>query len=253
MEQMQTPRRVPILDEMRGLIVLLMIFYHAMYDLVYVFRAVDAALFQSLFMRWLQLFVACGFIVLSGIMCRYSRSNLRRGIKTFLAGLLVTAATAVFLPSQLILFGILHFLGLCMMLYPVFEPLIRRVHPILGILFCFLLFWFTNNIGSGRLGFGNWVWLRLPQSLYDAGFLFPLGLHQRFFTSADYYPLFPWIFIFGMGCFLGHYFRTGRAPAFCYQPHWPALSWVGQRALLLYLLHQPVAYVVTMGIAQLLK
>lgn len=115
-------RRVEILDELRGLIVLLMIFYHAIYDLVFVFRAVDPALFQSRFMRWLQLFVACGFIVIAGIMCRYSRNNLRRGAKTFLAGMLVTAVTAAVIPSQLILFGILHFLGICMMLYPPAPP-----------------------------------------------------------------------------------------------------------------------------------
>lgn len=245
-------RRVEILDELRGLIVLLMIFYHAIYDLVFVFRAVDPALFQSRFMRWLQLFVACGFIVIAGIMCRYSRNNLRRGAKTFLAGMLVTAVTAAVIPSQLILFGILHFLGICMMLYPLAEPVVRRLHPIAGILACLALFAFTNNIGSGRLGFGSLTLVRLPQSLYELGFLFPLGIHPRFFSSADYYPLLPWIFIFGLGCFLGGYFYNGEAPDFCYRPHCPPLALVGRHALLIYLLHQPVAYGITWAIAKLL-
>ena len=30
-------RRVPLLDELRGLVILLMVFYHAAYDLVYIF------------------------------------------------------------------------------------------------------------------------------------------------------------------------------------------------------------------------
>lgn len=102
------------------------------------------------------------------------------------------------------------------------------------------------------MGFGSLTLVRLPQSLYELGFLFPLGIHPRFFSSADYYPLLPWIFIFGLGCFLGGYFYNGEAPDFCYRPHCPPLARVGRHALLIYLLHQPVAYGITWAIAKLL-
>lgn len=62
-------------------------------------------------MDFLQRYIAVSFILIAGIMGRYSRSNFRRGVKTFLCGLLVTAVTLLVMPSERILFGILHFSG----------------------------------------------------------------------------------------------------------------------------------------------
>ena len=84
--------------------------------------------------------------------------------------------------------------------------------------------------------------LELPRALYDAGFLFPLGLHPLIFASADYYPLLPWIFLFLAGYWLGEAFLQRRVPEFCYREHLPALGWIGRHALIIYLVHQPVVY-----------
>ena len=98
------------------------------------------------------------------------------------------------MPSQLILFGILHCLGVAMMLYPLLAPLVERLPVWAGVLLSAALYLLTAGIGQRVLGFGPFT-VPLPDALYDCGFLFPLGLHPRIFASADYYPLLPWIFL----------------------------------------------------------
>ena len=181
---MRKPDRVCLLDELRGLAVLLMIFYHGAYDAVYIFRFTGSGWFTSAPMDFLQRYIAVSFILIAGIMGRYSRSNFRRGVKTFLCGLLVTAVTLLVMPSERILFGILHFLGAAMMLLGPCEPLLRKIPAAAGVLFSAVLYLATDSIGQGWIGLGP-LQLELPRALYDAGFLFPLGLHPLIFASAD--------------------------------------------------------------------
>lgn len=221
---MRKPDRVCLLDELRGLAVLLMIFYHGAYDAVYIFRFTGSGWFTSAPMDFLQRYIAVSFILIAGIMGRYSRSNFRRGVKTFLCGLLVTAVTLLVMPSERILFGILHFLGAAMMLLGLCEPLLRKIPAAAGVLLSAVLYLATDSIGQGWIGLGP-VRLELPRALYDVGFLFPLGLHPLIFASADYYPLLPWIFLFLAGYWLGVAFLQRRAPEFCYREHLSALGW----------------------------
>ena len=128
---MRKPARVCLLDELRGLAVLLMIFYHGAYDAVYIFRFTGSGWFTSASMDFLQRYIAVSFILIAGIMGRYPRSNFRRGVKTFLCGLLVTAVTLLVMPSERILFGILHFLGAAMMLLGLLALVIGGAYTVL--------------------------------------------------------------------------------------------------------------------------
>ena len=69
---MRKPDRVYLLDELRGLAVLLMIFYHGAYDAVYLFRFTGTAWFTSAPMAFLQRYIAVSFILIAGIMGRYT-------------------------------------------------------------------------------------------------------------------------------------------------------------------------------------
>ena len=67
--------RVVLFDEVRGLCLILMVFYHGMLDLVT--SGVDLTwFFSSVMQRFLQPAVAGTFIFISGAVSRYSRSNL---------------------------------------------------------------------------------------------------------------------------------------------------------------------------------
>ena len=244
-------KRILLADELRGLAVLLMVWYHAMYNLVFIF-GIRWQGFSSPWMKGIQLFIACTFIFLAGVMCNYSHSNLRRGAVTFGIALCITLLTFTVLPSQRIVFGILHLLGICMLCAALLLPHLRRLAPLPGMLCCLLLFAFTYTIGRGYVGIGP-LQIALPPSWYDAVFLFPLGLPPRFFFSADYYPLLPWCFLFFCGCFFGIAAAQHPLPDFVYRSHAAPLAAIGRRALLIYVLHQPLLYGIMLAVFKILQ
>ena len=243
---MRKPDRVCLLDELRGLAVLLMIFYHGAYDAVYIFRFTGSGWFTSAPMDFLQRYIAVSFILIAGIMGRYSRSNFRRGVKTFLCGLLVTAVTLLVMPSERILFGILHFLSICMMAFGLLQRL-RSSHGdpppfhLWPVVLCAVLLMLTWRVPSGYLQIPFLLRINLPQAWYQP-WLAPLGLPGAGFSSADYFPLIPWCFVFAAGTVVGRLARDGKFPAWTYPSRVPFFSFLGRHALLIYIVHQPVIY-----------
>ncbi len=231
--------RIGFVDEVRGLAILLMVIYHFFFDLVVLF-GVNIPLFTSAPMDFLRDLFAGLFIFISGAACRLSRSNLKRGLICFALGMCLTAFTFVFMPDELICFGILHMLGLAMILFALLHKLIDKIRfPILGILLCALLFWFTMNITSGVLGP-----FTLPDALTSQTWLFPIGIVSAGFSSSDYFPLFPWIFVFFAGSYFGVYLVSHRLPEFFCHTHLRPLAFVGRHTLIIYLLHQPILYAI---------
>lgn len=235
-------RRVGVLDDIRGLCVVLMVGYHALYDLVDIF-GMDVPLFRWPIIGFARTLVAATFMFIAGITCRFSRSNWKRGGVALLAALALTAGTLLVMPSQQIWFGVLHFMGTAMLLFALLEPLLSRASVPLGVGACVFLFLLTYGIEWGVLGLPGLVTFPLPAGLYRVGWLFPLGFCAPGFFSADYYPLLPWIFVFLAGSYVGIPLRDGRGPDWCYPTRSRALTWVGRHAILIYLLHQPVLYV----------
>ena len=234
-------RRVGILDDIRGLCVVLMVIYHGLYDLVDIFGW-NIPLFHWSVVSTARTLVAAVFMLIAGITCRFSRSNWKRGTAALGAGLALTVGTLLIIPSQRIWFGILHFMGCAMLLFALLEPVLSRIPPALGVAGCALLFLCSYGVEEGFLGIPGVLEVMLPRSWYTAGWLFPLGLYAPGFYSADYYPLLPWIFVFLAGSFLGIPLKKGEGPSWLYPTRSRVFSWVGKRALWIYLLHQPVLY-----------
>jgi len=79
--------------------------------------------------------------------------------------------------------------------------------------------------------------------------LWLFGWVQPGFYSADYFPLFPWLFVFLLGTWAGAYVVEGRLPERFYTWTVPFFPEVGRRSFLIYLLHQPVLYgLVSLGV-----
>lgn len=76
--------------------------------------------------------------------------------------------------------------------------------------------------------------------------LWLFGFTTPDFASADYFPLLPWFFVFLLGTWAGRYVKAGRLPQWFYTAKAPRLALVGRHALLLYVLHQPLLYALTM-------
>ena len=230
--------RVILFDEVRGLCLILMVFYHAMLDLLT--SGIDLTWFFSPVMqRFLQPAFAGTFIFISGAVSRFSRSNLRRGLAALACALAVTAVTFFVMPATPDLFGILHMLGVCMLLFVPLRPLLDRIPPAAGICLFGLCFLLTCNLPWRIIGMGP-LSARLPDALYTNPYLFWLGLPAPGFVSADYFPLLPWAFIFFAGTCFGVPAKKKRLPAAFYRGHSAMLSWIGRHSLLIYLVHQPL-------------
>ena len=131
-----------------------------------------------------------------------------------------------------IVFGVLHLLASCMLLFGLtrgfWEALPAWVLPVL----CLALIFLTAPCADG-------VTTQTPQ-------LWLFGFTTPDFASADYFPLLPWFFVFLLGTWAGRYVKAGRLPQWFYTARAPRLALVGRHALLLYVLHQPLLYALTM-------
>ena len=236
----QRPARVGLIDQVRGFAILCMVLYHLGYDLVALF-GVDWRWMFSPAMDLIRNLFAGAFICISGVACLYSHSNLRRGGIALALGFVMTAATWLMMRSQLILFGILHCLGCCMILYGLLHRFLEKIPTVPGAVVCICLLVITWRLPGGS------VWLPfvgdivLPSWLYQP-WLAPLGLPGAGFFSSDYFPLLPWALVFFAGSFLGRPLRAGRAPDWVYRTQCKPLAFVGRHTIWVYLLHQPVVY-----------
>ena len=103
---------------------------------------------------------------------------------------------------------------------------------------------FRDWISSGTVSLFGDISYTLPGEVYENEWLFPLGITARGFYSADYFPLIPYMFVFFWGTFLGEYVRDGRIPDFMYPVRVPLLDWLGTHALIVYIVHLPIVYVI---------
>ncbi|MDR1135281.1 MAG: DUF1624 domain-containing protein [Clostridiales Family XIII bacterium] len=233
--------RIGFIDEMRGLLIILFVFYHLCYDLSEIYDAIDLEWFRSGWMNALQFCISLGFIVLSGISSNLSNRPYIRGLRVCACAALITLVTFFLFPSQIIKFGILHFLGVSMLLYAVFKEALSYVRPLTGCFAAFLLAAATWNIPMGYpMGYIGISPLSfpLPASVYTLSWLFPLGVVPPAFYSADYFPVFPYIFVFLFGVFIFKFIDT--LPEYLYKEHLRPLAVLGRHSLLIYMLHQPI-------------
>ena len=185
-----------------------------------------------------------------------------------MCGLVVTCATILFVPEAVVMFGVLTMLSSCMLLVGVFRLLMAKIsgngnakefyaEPFWGFFITAILFSITKTINYGYLNLGFFV-VNLPRFLYegagsdgtDRAFLTYLGFMQDGFYSSDYFSLIPWLFLFLVGYYLYGLIKNTFAHK-NYHIEVPFLSWFGRHSLIVYMLHQPVLYLITLIISRL--
>ena len=199
-----------------------MIVWHFLFDLASVGLVPDL-LMQSGIMELARYIIAGSFIAISGVCARLSKRPLRRGLAVLGAALIVSAATYLF--GAPVFWGILHLLGVCMLLYAAVRKRWERLPA-------------TAACGAALLVFALTFVLPIRVRV-GVPFLFPFGLRTAEFASADYYPLLPWGALFFAAAAAAE--RLGDMPPerkYESAPH--ALAWLSRRSLLIYLVHQPV-------------
>lgn len=239
---MTMKNRIWELDAFRGLCVLGMVIVHFIFDLVELYGIVEWE-YPALF-SFIQNWGGVLFLLISGICATLGSRSVRRGILVFACGMLVTAVTfgmywlGLAHPIIIIYFGVLHCLGVCMILWTFLKKL-----PTLWL----------GILGAGMVMLG--LWLRTVY--FDFPWLIVFGFITPEFMSSDFFPLLPNLGFFLIGAVLGRtlYARketllpkinTHSAPI-------RFLSACGKQSLLIYLLHQPVLAGITMLIAMLMR
>ena len=229
------------IDALRGLAVVMMVVYHLMYDLNY-FKVSDA-IFTNRFWFYFQRTTASLFIILMGISLtlNYSRSLqqgrevryrtfLQRGVRLFAWGLVITAVTWLALgPGLAIRFGILHFMGVSIMIA---YPFLRYRWPnlVLGVVL----------IGLGKY---------LQSQTFDLPWLVWLGFEPANHAYLDYFPLIKWFGVVLLGIFAGNLLYPENHPTIRLpdlSQFWPVplLRQLGHRSLVIYLIHQPLLFAI---------
>ncbi|MBR5134579.1 MAG: DUF1624 domain-containing protein [Clostridia bacterium] len=231
--------RIHLLDELRGLCVLLMVVYHGLYTIGYLFDSEVALWFFRFFTPVEPLFAGI-FIVLCGFSCRLSKNNWKRGALLAVIAVGMSAVLWVVMPDQMIWFGVLHCLAVCILVFAALRPLLDRVPTIVGLLVMIALAVLTFHVpfdSDGYFGFAPFTY-DVPADWKTMWWGVPLGFTPT--DSADIFPLFPWLFWFLAGSFLGKW--HDKLPAFTKKRHIPPLAFLGRHSLIIYLVHQPVIY-----------
>lgn len=223
-------KRIWELDALRGLCVLGMVAVHLIYDLVELYGIIEWE--YPLAYRLLQQWGGVLFLLISGISVTLGRHHIRRGLMVIGGGLLCTAVTVgmyflKFADSGIIIyFGVLHCLGVCMLLWHT----VRKA-PV----------WLLAVLGALLVGLGLWF-QGLPR--VDTMWLIPLGLLPKGFQSSDYFPLLPHFGFFLLGAVLGRtVYRQKKTLLPKVNDRNVALRFLqgcGKQSLWIYLLHQPV-------------
>ena len=243
-DQSAAPRRYDTIDAFRGITIISMVLFHFCYDVFMVFGR-DPSWYSRPASRLWQQSICWSFILISGFVWSWGRKKaLRRGILINLCGLLVTAVTLLAFPSEAIWFGVLNFLGCAILLMIPLRPAAEKIPPYTGLAVSFLLFLFFRNLQAGFVGFGSRICFRIPDVLYNIKILTPLGFPFPGFYSADYFPILPWFFLYLCGWFMNRIFLRHPSWQQAMQHRIPLLTPLGKKSLWIYLLHQPVCYLI---------
>lgn len=210
--------RIWEVDYLRVFAILLMIVYHFAYDInVYLGVSVN---FQTGFWHWYGK-LASIFIFVSGISTGFSRRTLYNGVRLIVIASGISLVTYFLLGDDFIRFGVLHLLGVCMLLYLVLS---RLNVWILGFLAA-AIFYFTPMVN---------------QAYVQTGLLLPLGFTYSGFRSADYFPLFPYLAVYILGIIAYKLYYYKKRSLFKFNLGNKYITIISKNALWIYVLHQPL-------------
>ena len=128
--------RIWELDALRGVCILCVIVVHFLFDLSF-FGGLDLTL--PAWYVFIQEYGGAIFVVLSGVCVTLGSKSVRRGLIVFACGMLITAVTygmyrlGMSGADVVVKFGVLHLLGVCMLVYPAFKKLPPAMLTVLGL------------------------------------------------------------------------------------------------------------------------
>lgn len=228
------------IDALRGIAIVLMIIFNWSFALYYlnVYVLTSGSLYWYVFPR----LIGGMFIFISGLSLTLFYSQIKqkkdfhrgffsRGLWIFSLGILITLITFITFPQAFIIFGILHFIGISIILGYFFLKF-KKLNLILGLTLIVIGFYLQNFT-------------------FDFPWLLWLGFVPSNFFTFDYWPILPWFGVTLLGIFFGNLlYRNGRRNFKIKDLSDKAvakfLSFLGRHSLTIYLLHQPILIIILM-------
>ncbi len=227
------------IDFLRGVAMVMMVIFHSLYFLNY-FTGYNFSLTLG-FWHIFQTIIATIFLFLVGVSLtiNYSRAEriystkrlflkyLKRGLIIFSLGLFITLMTRIFLGENFVRFGILHLIGVSIVLA---YPFLKKLH-----------FW---NLWIGIVFVALGIYLK--SITFDFSWLFwLLFIKTHYYHTVDYFPLLPWFGIVLIGLFFGRVFYPNYIRRFTLAdisnfPIIKSFCFLGRHSLVIYFLHQPI-------------
>lgn len=257
-----------------------MIAFHASYDLVSLY-GVSLTWFVFPYIDLWRNSIAWVFIFLAGMMCSYSVHKIKRCIVYLVCAFMIYVVTTLVAVDIPINFGIIFCLGMSTAVVTLVSYMLLRVVKTAAfvklsavvpsftgnvgtfILLCVMLglFGITYHIPHGYISFFQYTW-RLPAYLYSSYITAAFGFAPSYFQSGDYYPIFPYLFLYSGGALAGwlskSYMMTLQTARRCKESVTLAhcypgallfygltfvknlLALMGRHSLQIYVLHQPL-------------
>lgn len=220
-------KRYSLIDEIRGLAVVLMIIFHGAYDLNF-FGFVSIDFHRDLFWWFLPRLIVFLFLFTMGMSLGLVHKKsiqwqpfAKRFLKISFFALIISVATYFTFPTRWIYFGTLHCIATCSLLA---LPFVKR-EKLAGVLALILIIPLAFKY--------QYPWVKLP--------------HQ----SMDYIPAIPWLAATLLGIYAYH--LKLHTKELSPNKFTKLLAALGKKSLLIYLLHQPLLFGVVFLLSKFVK
>ncbi|MBR0555453.1 DUF1624 domain-containing protein [Ciceribacter sp. L1K23] len=234
------PRRIEIIDTLRGVALVAMATYHISWDLEF-FGYLDPGTTTHGLLKYYARSIAGSFLFLVGlslVLAHFPQIRWKgfgkRLAMVVVAAAAISIATYIGTPDAFIFFGILHSIAVASVLGLVFV----RWQPLATLALAVAV-------------------IALPQiwrsAVFDHPALLWVGLSETPPRSNDYVPLFPWFGLVLAGIAAGRLLlSSGWLSRLADMPSGPRLlGFAGRHSLAFYLVHQPVLIALVWIIAQI--
>ena len=223
--------RIWAIDFARGIAILMMAWFHFLFDIDYLHYA-EIALYSG-FWGLFQKATISLFLLLVGISIAITYSKrkdyflehmLKRSAFLFFMAMLITAVTAILFPQNAIYFGIIHMISVSLLVSIPFAG--KKMHSLIAGLLLILI----------------------PVAIDISGFNMPLLLWAGFsmpMPTFDFVPMVPWLGIVLIGIAVWGWMENAvkkiKMPV---QMEFASetVSFLGRNSLAIYLIHQPIIF-----------
>ena len=161
----------------------------------------------------------------------------------------VDEVTAIVLPNDRVRYGVLTLIGSCILIWILLDKVLKKIPAGVGVSVSFVLFlilrsWTKQDPIQLSDNLLNVTWLK--------SVLAYIGFPQAGFSSTDYFPLLPWIFLFATGYFLYSFLQEkGLINRLFGKWKVPGINFLGKHSLIIYMIHQPICYVVAFLVSEI--